>query len=73
MKRNLVSVFGLFILFTTSLVNAQSPINIHQATLIETGQKTKEVSTEEIRKILLEKSATVFADGRPQHTHHCLW
>src|SRR5215213_8516644 len=46
------------------LVKAQSSGNIHQATLMETDQKAREVSTEELRKILAEKSATVF-DARP--------
>ncbi|HKO96517.1 MAG TPA: rhodanese-like domain-containing protein [Pyrinomonadaceae bacterium] len=46
------------------LAHAQSSANIHQATLMELDQKTKEVSTEEVRKILAEKSATVF-DARP--------
>lgn len=70
MKRNFVSVIGFGFLITTTLAaypliaNAQSPISVHQATLMETGQKTKEVSTEELRKILLEKTATVF-DTRP--------
>jgi rhodanese-related sulfurtransferase len=44
--------------------DAQSSANIHQATLLESDQKTKEVSTEELRSILAEKSATVF-DARP--------
>jgi rhodanese-related sulfurtransferase len=44
--------------------NAQSSANIHQATLMESDQKTKEVSTEELRSILAEKSATV-VDARP--------
>src|SRR4051812_42180718 len=44
--------------------NAQSSGSIHQATLMETDQKTKEVSTEELRHILADKSATVF-DARP--------
>ena len=43
---------------------AQSSANINQATLLEPDQKTKEVSTEELRHILAEKSATVF-DARP--------
>ena len=64
MKRNLASAFSLCIIVTASLVNAQSPISIQQATLNEDGQKTKEVSTEELRKILLERSAKVF-DARP--------
>ena len=46
------------------LTSAQSLVNIHQATLAETDQKTKEVSTEELRKILVERSATAF-DARP--------
>ena len=70
MNRNLAPVVGLCFLVTTtlatyaSLVNAQSPVSIHQATLMETGEKTKQVSTEELRKILLEKTAVVF-DARP--------
>ena len=44
--------------------DAQAAGNVHQATLMESDQKTKEVSTEELRGILAEKSATVF-DARP--------
>lgn len=44
--------------------HTQASANIHQATLMESDQKTKEVSTEELRNILAEKSATVF-DTRP--------
>jgi rhodanese-related sulfurtransferase len=43
--------------------NAESPA-IYEATLMESGQKTPEVSTNELRKTLAEKSATVF-DARP--------
>ena len=70
MKRNLASAIALCLLVTTTLatypciVTSQSPVSIHQATLMETDQKTKEVSTEELRKILLERTATVF-DARP--------
>jgi len=46
------------------LAHAQASASIHQATLMESDQKTKEVSTEELRNILAEKSATVF-DARP--------
>jgi hypothetical protein len=46
------------------LVHAQSPVGIHQATLMESDQKATELSTEELRKILVEKSAIVF-DARP--------
>jgi rhodanese-related sulfurtransferase len=45
-------------------VHAQASANIWQATLMESDQKTKEISTEELRSILAEKSATVF-DARP--------
>ncbi|MEK6283159.1 MAG: rhodanese-like domain-containing protein [Acidobacteriota bacterium] len=44
--------------------HAQSPSNVHQATLRDTEQKTQEVSTEELRGILAERSAVVF-DVRP--------
>ena len=70
MRKNLTPVIGLCFLVTMTLathprpVNAQSPVSIHQATLTETDQKAKEVSTEELRKILAEKSAIVF-DARP--------
>lgn len=43
---------------------AQSPPTIHQATLMEADQKTNEVSTEELRRILIDRSAVVF-DARP--------
>jgi rhodanese-related sulfurtransferase len=39
---------------------AESPVNIYQATLMEADQKTPEISTEEMQKILIEKSALVF-------------
>jgi rhodanese-related sulfurtransferase len=48
----------------TSTVNAQSSASVFQATLMESEQRTKEVSTDELRRILAEKSATVF-DARP--------
>jgi rhodanese-related sulfurtransferase len=69
MKKSVFSIFIYFFVTTAFFVfplinNAQPPISIYQATLIEGGQKTKEVSTEELRKILLERSATVF-DARP--------
>jgi rhodanese-related sulfurtransferase len=44
--------------------DAQSSANISQATLMESDQKTKEVSTEELRSILAQKNAVVF-DARP--------
>jgi rhodanese-related sulfurtransferase len=59
----------LAVAITVSLVIAglawgESALSIYQATLLEPGQKTPEVSTEELRKILTEKSAMVF-DARP--------
>jgi rhodanese-related sulfurtransferase len=39
-------------------------MNIQQATLMESDQKTPEISTQELRQILAEQSATVF-DARP--------
>lgn len=45
-------------------VSGQVAVNIQQATLMEPDQKTPEISTEELRQILADKSATVF-DARP--------
>ena len=70
MKSYLAAVICLCSLITSTLVtfpwivDAQGRVSIHQATLVEADQKTKEVSTEELRKILLEKTAMVF-DARP--------
>jgi rhodanese-related sulfurtransferase len=44
--------------------NAQPAPNINSATLGETNSKTQEISTDEIRRILADKSAIVF-DVRP--------
>ena len=54
----------LILAISPLLVHAQPAANIHQATLLELDQKTKEVSTDELRTILAERSATVF-DARP--------
>jgi rhodanese-related sulfurtransferase len=43
---------------------SQSPVNVYQTTLMESRQNTPEVSTDELRKILSERSATVL-DARP--------
>jgi len=45
-------------------VRAQSSTTIHQATLMERDQKTQEVSTEELQRILGDRTAMVF-DVRP--------
>ena len=42
----------------------QAPLSIYQATLMEPDPKTPEISTEEMQKILKNKTATVF-DARP--------
>src|SRR5215475_5547336 len=40
--------------------SGQPAIPLQQATLMESDQKTPELSTEDLRKILAEQSATVF-------------
>ena len=45
-------------------VQAQNSLNIYRAALLEADQKTPDISTEELRQILRDKSATVF-DARP--------
>ena len=49
---------------STATMLAQSAPSIQSATLGESGAKTSEISTEELRRALDEKSATVF-DVRP--------
>ncbi len=64
-KKSTLRFLSFLILAVCPLsANPQSSTNIHNATLMESDQKTKEVSTEELRNILAEKSATVF-DARP--------
>jgi rhodanese-related sulfurtransferase len=46
----------------------QAVLSIQQSTLMEAGQKTPEISTEDLRKILVEESATVF-DARPYNEY----
>ena len=46
--------------FAANYADAQSGVNIYQATLRESNQKTPEISTQEMQNILEEKSATVF-------------
>ena len=47
-----------------SSVRAQSPPNVYEAVLLEEDQKTLNISTEELRTILADKTTTVF-DVRP--------
>jgi len=51
-------------LAATGQAVAQAAPSIYQTTLMEPNQKTQEVTTEELRKILAEKSAVVL-DTRP--------
>lgn len=46
--------------FFANYAKAESSVNIYHATLMESNQKTPEISTKEMQKILEEKSATVF-------------
>jgi rhodanese-related sulfurtransferase len=57
-------VFFLALTVLVTCASADSPATIYETTLMESGQKTPEVSTNELRKILAEKSAMVF-DARP--------
>ena len=52
----------LLIVLVACSASAAEPtdLNIRQTTLMEPGQKTTEVSTEELQTILSEQSATVF-------------
>jgi rhodanese-related sulfurtransferase len=65
MRTRTASMLALLLsLMLVSPIRAQSASNIHTATLGESGAKTPEISTEELRRILAEKSAVVF-DVRP--------
>lgn len=71
MKQNVKSSKSLYCLIMfivlsiyVCLANGQSPASIQHATLLESGQKTGEISTEELRTILADRSAAVF-DARP--------
>ena len=57
-------VFFLALGVCVTCASGDSTATIYETTLMESGQKTLEVSTNELRNILTEKSATVF-DARP--------
>jgi rhodanese-related sulfurtransferase len=57
-------IFFLALGVLVTCANAESMGTVYETTLVESGQKTLEISTNELRKILAEKSATVF-DARP--------
>ena len=66
-RRTLVSALGSMVgvvLLSTGSALAQASPEVMKATLAQPNEKTPEVSTEELRRILAEKSATVF-DARP--------
>ena len=65
MKTTICQITFLVVLgAAVTCATAGSPVTVYEATLMQTGQKTQEISTHELRKILAEKSATVF-DARP--------
>ena len=64
MFRFLIAVAVAMWLTPAAPVAAETPKTINQATLEEPNQKTPEVSTEELRRILDDGSAAVF-DARP--------
>ena len=49
-----------------SYAKADSPNDIYNATFIETNEKTVNISTNELKRILEEKSATVFDSRSPK-------
>lgn len=60
---NAKSLIVLLSLLAT-IAYSETDTNIYQATLMEPTQGTSEISTEELRQILADRSATVF-DARP--------
>ena len=57
-------LWTLILLSLAASVSAQTPGNIFQATLGESGQRPTEISTEQLRGILVDKSAVIL-DARP--------
>ena len=57
-------LWALVLIGSAAAAHGQTPVNILQATLGESGQRTAEVSTEQLRGILADKSAVVL-DTRP--------
>ena len=55
---------ALLLISSVSAARGQPPGNIFRATLGESGQRTAELSTEQLRGILANKSAVVL-DARP--------
>ena len=61
---SLIVPITLILLILASIATAQSGISILQGTLLESNQKTAEVSTEELTKILTERTSLLL-DARP--------
>jgi rhodanese-related sulfurtransferase len=59
---------GVALVLLAATVQAQSSSGILQATLMESGQKTPEISTDALQRILKDGSAAVF-DVRPPHEY----
>ena len=59
-----LTVLWTVVLISVAAAHGQTPVNIFQVTLGESGQRTAEVSTEQLRGILADKSAVVL-DTRP--------
>lgn len=57
-------LWTLLLIGSAAAAHGQTPGNIFQATLGESGQRTAEVSTEQVRRMLADKS-TVVLDTRP--------
>ncbi len=57
-------MWALVLFGSVAAAHGQTPGTIFQATLGESGQRTAEVSTEQLRSILADKSAVVL-DTRP--------
>ena len=62
------SVLSLLLGLCVPYASGQTAIPIQHATLLESDQKTPEISTDELRTILAKKSATVF-DARPYNEY----
>jgi rhodanese-related sulfurtransferase len=63
-RLNLLTPYCAILLFLACVNHASAQGQIDDATLMEAGQKTPEISTTELRRILYEHSATVL-DARP--------
>lgn len=66
--RRVIPILWLVLGLCAPYASGQAVMNIQRATLMEPDQKTAEISTEELRRILAAKSATVF-DARPFNEH----